>query len=152
MDERQKNEHRRLIEAGVFPSDELYKAYRDSDLSTQFKKHATMEAKVLKRAMELKIDVLTELLDISEKKLDKAVREKKEANQFIKDMIEAIGMDNDGIGFDGLQISISDVEEYINDMGWIVKTDSPDKDTTIDVSEWNTDNCVKSGDIEKDKE
>ena len=45
MDERQKNEHRKLTEAGVFPSDELYKAYKDSDLSTKFKKQATMEAK-----------------------------------------------------------------------------------------------------------
>jgi len=73
-----------------------------------------MEAKVLKRAMELKIDVLTELLDISEKKLDKAVSLLEDMGSFIK------WSEND------FSIHIDSVLHHkIKD---IIKANSPDKE------------------------
>ena len=48
----------------------------------------------------------------------KELKEKnKQANKFIKDMAEAIGMDLDG----QITISIKNVEKHLADMGWVVK-------------------------------
>jgi hypothetical protein len=38
----------------------------------------------------------------------------KEANEFIKDIATLLGMDADGIGYDGLQYSIDDFKEAID--------------------------------------
>ena len=58
----------------------------------------------------------------------KEAREKnKQANEFIKDMAEAIGMESDILGYDGIAVSIDDVEEYMSDMGWIVKQDKEEQ-------------------------
>ena len=43
--------------------------------------------------------------------LEKSV---KEANEFIKDVAELLGIDSDGIGYDGLTLSIDDFKEAIN--------------------------------------
>lgn len=40
--------------------------------------------------------------------------ERKEASQFIIQIAELLGIDADGIGFDGLTLSIDDFEEAIN--------------------------------------
>ena len=60
--------------------------------------------------------------------ITEAKEKNKQANEFIKDMAEAIGMDMDGIGYDELTISIEDVESYMSEMGWIVADNKQDKE------------------------
>ena len=45
---------------------------------------------------------------------DQLEAERKEANQFIIQIAELLGIDADGIGFDGLTLSIDDFKEAIN--------------------------------------
>ena len=54
--------------------------------------------------------ISSELLE----KRDELLEARKNANQFIIDIAELLGMDTDGIGFDGLQFSIDDFDEAIN--------------------------------------
>lgn len=47
------------------------------------------------------------------KHIDQLEAERKEANQFIIQIAELLGIDADGIGFDGLTLSIDDFKEAI---------------------------------------
>lgn len=44
---------------------------------------------------------------------DNLIKRNKEANEFIKDIAELLGMDSDGLGFDELQLSIDDFKDAI---------------------------------------
>ena len=48
--------------------------------------------------------------------IDQLEVERKEANQFIIQIAELLGIDTDGIGHDGLQLSIDDFKEAINQL------------------------------------
>lgn len=49
-----------------------------------------------------------------DKFIDQLLAERKEANEFIIDIAKLLNIDADGIGFDGLTLSIDDFEEAIN--------------------------------------
>jgi len=76
--------------------------------------------------------------------------ERKEANQFIIQIAELLGIDADGIGYDGLQLSIDDFKEAINKLGktvimeWISVKDRP----LYEIDNAGNWICTKDGDNE----
>jgi len=69
----------------------------------------------------------------TDKYIDQLEDERKSANEFIIDIAKLLNIDADGIGFDGLQLSIDDFKEAINKLEaerkWIsVKDRLPSKE------------------------
>jgi len=50
---------------------------------------------------------------------NKLEKQHKEANEFIKTIAEMMGIETDGLGYDGLQLSLDDFADAINKLrGW----------------------------------
>ena len=50
---------------------------------------------------------------LAQKEFEKLEKHRKEANEFIKDVAEMVGIDTDVVGFDGITLSLDDFEEAI---------------------------------------
>ena len=61
----------------------------------------------------IKFDINAYQADIN-KHIDQVEAENKDANQFIIQVADLLGINTDGIGFDELRLSIEDFEEAIN--------------------------------------
>jgi len=53
------------------------------------------------------------------KKCKKQEKQRKHANEFIKSVADMLNMDTDGVGYDGLTLSLDDFQDAIRVMNWV---------------------------------